>query len=203
MIITGLHYRVTSDAEKQDKREEQLRSCLTRLKANAWTYSTATDAILRSHNLFASLMAQRIDDASKFQYNMKYDDSETTRLAKAIGDASSSLSTTVTSMKDGVDLFVSVLQNAQVAMKNERSLAKRILRWLRSLFKVIARILDTGVRPSAEPKRQKSAVLASTLREAATKFCTADLGAFLDPIIPAQGPKKLTIRCRTPEGERI
>jgi hypothetical protein len=162
------------------------------MKANAWMYSTATDAILQYHVLFASLMARRIDDASEFQYNMKCDDSETTRLAKNISDASRSLSITVASMKDGVDLFVSALQNVQVAMKHERSLAERILRWLKSLFKVIASTLDTVCLPisavplPAEPKRQKSAILVSTLREAAAKICTADPGAFSEHISPCK-----------------
>jgi hypothetical protein len=123
---------------------------------------------------------------------MKCDDSETTRLAKNISEASRSLSIAITGMREGVDLFVSALEDVQVAMKREQSLAERILRWLKSLFKVIVRILEiacrpiSAVRPSAEPKRQKSAILVSTLREAAAKFCTADPGAFLEYIIPCK-----------------
>ena len=144
--------------------------------------SNETDKILRYHVQFASLMAKRIDDASKSQYDLKYDDVETTRLAKKISKASRSLSTNVTKMKDNIDLFVSALEEVQIAVKNERSLAEQILRWLESLFKVITSILATA-SPSAESKRQKSAFPVSTLREAAAKFCTADPGAFLEHII--------------------
>ena len=146
-------------------------------------YSTATDMILQYHVLFASLMARRIEEACESQYNMKHDDSETTRLAKSISKASGSLSITVTSMKDGVDLFISALRNVQVGMKNERSQTERILRWLKSLFKVIAIILDTASPPSTVPKRQKSAIFVSTLREAAAKIRP---GAFLEHIIPSK-----------------
>jgi hypothetical protein len=173
--------KVTSDSEHQDRREEHLRYCLGRLKSNAWTYSTATNAILEYHAQFAFLMAQRINDASESQSNMKCDDSETKRLAKDISNASRLLSTAIIEMKEGIDLFVSALQNVQLAMKHEPPLAERILRWLKSLFKVIVSILDTAnrpisaVHPSAEPRRQRPVVIVSTLREAAAKFCTADL----------------------------
>ena len=60
--------------------------------------SDTTNEILQRHVLFASLMAQRIDDASKSQYNLKYDGPETTKLAKDISKASRSLSTNVTQM---------------------------------------------------------------------------------------------------------
>jgi hypothetical protein len=173
--------KVTSNPEKSDKREEHLRSHLERLRENAWLYSKATDAILQYHAQFASIMAQRINEASRSQHNMQFDDSETTELAKNSSEASRSLSMAVTGVKDGVDLFVSALQNVQVAMKDDRLLADRILRWLKSLFKVIVSILEkpcrpiSAVRPPAESKRQKSTILASNLREATAKFCTADL----------------------------
>ena len=135
-------------------------------------------------------MAQRISDASESQSNLKCDDSETKRLAKDIGKASRLLSTAVIEMKEGIDLFVSALQNVQLAMRHEPPLAERILRWLKSLFKVIVSILDTAshptsaVHPSSETKRQRPVVIVSTLREAAAKFCNADLGAFLKHIFP-------------------
>jgi hypothetical protein len=79
-----------------------------------------------------------------------------------------------------LNLFVSALENIQVAVENERSLAEH---------KAISGILSTvfppisPLPPSAEPKRQKSAFPVSTLRDAAAKFCTAGPGAFLEHII--------------------
>jgi hypothetical protein len=135
-------------------------------------------------------MAQRIDDASKSQYSLKYDDSETTRLANDISEASRSLSIHVTKMKDNLNKFVSVLEKVQVTVKKEPSLVERILGWLKSLFKVIARIIATFCTPisvfllhSAEPKLQKTAIAVSTLGKAAASFCAADSGAFLAHII--------------------
>jgi hypothetical protein len=131
-------------------------------------------------------MAQCIDDATKSQYDLKYDDLETTKLAKKISKASHSLSINVTKMKNDLNLFVSALEEVQIAVKNERSLAEQILRWLKSLFEAITSILTTVYPPNStlplsdEPRRQKSAFPVSTLREAAAKFCTADPGAFLE-----------------------
>jgi hypothetical protein len=142
-------------------------------------------------------MVRRIDDASKSQCNLKYDDSETTRLANDISEAADSLSIYVTKMKDDLKSFVSVLEEVQVAVKKEPSLVEKILGWLKYLFKAIARILATVCPPisalllhSAEPKVQKSAYAVSTLGEAAATFCAADPGAFLGHIIlPLQGQK--------------
>jgi hypothetical protein len=174
-----------SDTEKPDERERLLRFYLGLLKEEAGWCSNATNEILQCHVRFASLMAQRIDDASKSQYNLTYDDSETTRLAKDISEASRSLSINVSKMMCNLGSFVSVLEEAQVTVKKEPSLVERILGWLKYLFKVIARILATvcppipALLPSAKPKAQKSGPPASTLREAAAKFCTADPGVFL------------------------
>jgi hypothetical protein len=184
-------------SKKPDEPEQSLRSCLGRLKEHAGLCSNATNEILQYHVRFASLMAQRIDDASKSQYNLKYDYSETTRLADDISEASRSLSINVREMKDNLSSFVSVLEDVQVAVKKEPSLAEKILGWLKYLFKAIARILATVCPPisalllhSAEPKVQKSAFVVSTLGEAAATFCTADPGAFLEHIIlPLQGQK--------------
>jgi hypothetical protein len=131
-------------------------------------------------------MAQRIADSSKSQYNLKYDDSETTRLANDIKEASHLLSINVTNMMHNLDSFVSVLEEVQVAVKKEPLLAERTLGWLKSLFKAIASIIATvcppvpALLPSAEPKRQ---IPVSTLAEGAATFCTADPGAFLEHII--------------------
>jgi hypothetical protein len=128
-------------------------------------------------------MAQRIGDASKSQYNLKYDDSKTTRLANDISEASRSLSIHVTNMMDNLNKFVCVLEKVQVTVKKEPSLVERILGWLKSLFKAIARIFvafcPAVLLHSADPKAQKAASSASTLGKAAATFCAADSGAFL------------------------
>lgn len=138
------------------------------------------------------MIAQRIDDASKSQYKLKYDDPETTRLASDIREASRSLSINVSKMKDNLDSFVSVLEKIQVTVKRqkERSLAERILGWLKSLFKAITRIFATLFSPisgfllySADPRVRESAFAASTLRKAAATFSAADSGAFFKHII--------------------
>jgi hypothetical protein len=186
-----------SSSKKPDKREQLLRFYLEDLKEEAGRCSNATNAILKCHVQFASLMAQRIDDASKSRYKLKYDSSETTRLANDISKASRSLSIHVTKMKDSLDKFVSVLENVQVTVKKQRSLAKRILGWLKSLFKAIAWVFATLCDPfsalllhSAEPTLQVLAFAASTLGKAAAKFCAADSGALLEHITPPlQGQK--------------
>jgi hypothetical protein len=151
---------VTSDSNKPHERVQTLRFYLWRLKEQAGLCSNTTNEILGRHILFASLMARRIDDASKSQYNLKYGGSETTKVAKDINRASRLLSTNVTQMTNVLNLFVSALEDVQVAMKIERSLAEHILRWLESLFKTIADIIATSAFP------------VSALREAAPKFCT-------------------------------
>ena len=103
-----------------------LRFYLGRLKERAGLCSNATNEILQYHVQFASLMAQRIDDASESQYDLMDDDLETTRLAKDIRKASSSLSTNVERMTYELESFVSTLERVQVTMQKEQSLAKRI-----------------------------------------------------------------------------
>jgi hypothetical protein len=172
-------------SRKPDEREQPLRSYVGRPKTHAGLCSNATNEILRRHVRFASLMAQRIDDASKSQYNLKYDDSETTRLANDISEASRSLSINVSEMMHNLDSFVSALEEVQVAVKKEPLLAEQILGWLKYLFKAIASILATvcppvpALLPSPEPKRQ---IPVSTLAEGAATFCAADPGAFLEHI---------------------
>jgi hypothetical protein len=100
-------------------------------------------------------------------------------------------------MNDNLNTFVSVLEEVQVTVKEEPSLAEKILGWLKYLFKAIARILATVcplisalLLQSTEPKAQKSVFAVSTLGEAAATFCTADPGAFLEHItVPLQGQK--------------
>ena len=186
-----------SCSEKPDTRERQLRFHLGLLKEDAARCSNTTNKIVQRHVRFASLMAQRIDDASESQYNLRYDDSETTSLADDISEVSRLLSTNITDMMCNLDLFVSVLEEAQVAVKKEPSLGERILRWLKYLFQAIARVLATVCPPisalllrSAEPKVQMSAFALSTLGKAATIFCTVDSGTFIEHIIlPLQRQK--------------
>ncbi|KAF8497558.1 hypothetical protein F5888DRAFT_297648 [Russula emetica] len=173
--------KVKSGSEKPDERERLLRFHLGLLKEDAGWCSNATNVILQYHVRFASLMAQRIEDASNSQYNFTYDDSETTRLANDIREAADSLSIYVTEMKSDLDSFVSFLEEVQVTMEMEPSLAEKILGWLKYLFKAIARILASVCPPisalllhSAEPKVQKSAFFVSTLGEAAATFFTVD-----------------------------
>jgi len=169
--------KVTSASEKLEPREQLLRLYLELLKDNAGRCSNTTNEILQCHVRFASLMAQRIDDASKSQSNLKYDDRETTRLAKSINKKSRSLSVYVTNMMDNLATFVSHLEKAQVAVKKQ-SWAEWIMGWLKSLFRAIARIFATYCPPvsafllhSAGPKAQTSAFAVSTLGKAAATFC--------------------------------
>jgi len=171
--------KATSSSKKPDDREQELRFYLRLLREDAGWCSNATNEILKVHVQFASLMAQRIDDASESQYRLKYEE-KTMSLANDISEASRSLSIYVTKMKDNLNSLVSTLERIQVTVKEERSLVERILGWLESLFKAIARILVIFCPPisahlfhSAEPKVQKAAFVVSTLGVAATTFCAA------------------------------
>ena len=186
-----------NSSEKPDERERQLRFNLGLLREDAGRCSNMTNKILQYHVRFASLMAQRIDDASESQCDVRYDDSETTSLANDIGEVSRLLSINITDMMRNLDSFVTVLEEAQVAVKKEPSWAERILGWLKYLFQAITRILATVCPPisallhrSAEPKVQMSAFALSTLGQAAAIFCTVDPGAFIEHIIlPLQRQK--------------
>ena len=105
--------------------------------------SNTANKILQRHVLFAFLMAHRIDDASKSQYNLKFDGPKTTKLTKNINKASHSLSTNVTQMTHILNLFVSTLEKVQVTVEKERLMVERILRWLKSLLKAIAKFFAT------------------------------------------------------------
>ena len=95
-----------SDSNNPDQRKQTLRFYLGRLKERSGLCSNATNEILQYHVQFASLMAQPIDDASESQYDLIDDDLETTRLAKDIRKASSSLSTNVERMTYELESFV-------------------------------------------------------------------------------------------------
>ena len=175
---------------RPDERERLLRYYLGLLKKHAEICSNAANEILQCHVRFASLMAQRIDDASESQYNLRYNE-ETTRLANDISDAADLLSTYVTKMQENLNSFVSTLEEVQTTMKKEPSRVERILRWLKSLFKVVARIIAIVCPPvSALLPQSKARNAVSALGEAAREFCRADPGAFLEHIIlPLEGQK--------------
>ena len=133
-------------------------------------------------------MAQQIDDASKSQYNLKYDVSETTRIANDISKFSRSLSVNVSRMKDNLKSLVSTLEEVQVAVK-ERSLAEKLLGWLKYLLKEIVSIVAAVCSPISavvfrvEPNPQYLTSTVSTLGKAAAEFCRVDPGAFTEHTI--------------------
>ncbi|KAI0261191.1 hypothetical protein BGY98DRAFT_1104501 [Russula aff. rugulosa BPL654] len=171
---------ITSDTKKRDEREKTLRFYLGRLKEQAGLCSDTTNEILQRHVLFASLMAQRIDDASKSQYNLKYDGPETTKLAKDINKASRSLSTNVTQMTMTLTHSFRSREGTGHGGKG-RSLAERILRWLKTLFKAIAKIFAT-LSPSIsesllhhpDSRIRGCAFAVTALGQAASVFCAMD-----------------------------
>jgi len=179
-----------SSSKDPNKRDYMLESSLGLLKEDSARCSNETNAILQYHVRFASLMAQRIDNASKSQNNLNYDDLETTRLANDISNSADLLSTYVTEMNNNIKHFVYILEEVQFTMKNEPSLAEQVLGWLKYLFKALATVLATVCPPisafhlrSAEPKVQKLAPAVSALGRAVATFCTADPGVFLEHII--------------------
>jgi hypothetical protein len=154
-------------------------------------------------------MAQQIDytfksqwndnDTSKSRYNLKYDVSETTRIANDIREASRSLSVNVTDMTFNLDSFVSALEEVQVAVK-EQSLAEKFLGWLKYLLKAVVSIVAAVCSPIATllsrvgPKSRYLTSAVSTLRRAAAEFCRVDPGAFSEHIILLlQGLKRSTL----------
>ena len=147
--------------------------------------------VLQCHVKFASLMAQRIDDASKSQDNVICESPEARELAKGIYKASGFLSTNVDRMTFELDSFVSALTKMQVAVERERSIVERILRWLKTMFKAIATIfakltppISAIIRHHPDPKVQGCSLADTALRQAASVFSTVDSGAFLERIIP-------------------
>ena len=140
-------------------------------------------------------MARRIDNASKSQNNLKYDDSETTTIAIKIKTASRSLMIFVSRIEGNLKSFVSALEEVQVAVK-EQSLAEKFLGWLKYLLKAIVSVVAAVCSPISsllsriEPNPQYLASGVSTLRKAAAEFCRADPGTFSEHIIsPCKDPK--------------
>ena len=174
---------MTSDSNKRDEREKTLRLYLGRLKERAGLCSKETDEILQYQVRFASLMAQRIDDASRSQGNLICDSPEAKELAEDINKASGLLSTNVERMTYELCSFVSVLEKMQ---GKELSLLERILLWLESMFNAIAAIFATIASISdivshcPDPKVRGCALALTALGQAASVLC----GAFLEHITP-------------------
>jgi hypothetical protein len=148
-------------------------------------------------------MAQRIDDATKSWFKgLKFDESKTTKLANDINKASCELSLYVTRMKNNLSSFVSVLEKIGVTVRKERTLAGRILGWLKSLFKALAKVFISPFRCSVAPGVSGTAPASSTLEKGAAAFCGAGSGAFFGHTIPCKD-EVTDSRCRTPRGERV
>jgi hypothetical protein len=135
-------------------------------------------------------MAQRMDDVSNSQFmELRYDDSETTRLANDIRQASRELSLCVTRMNDNLNSFVSTLEKIQETRKEE-TLVEWISGWLKSLLEALARIFVTFgpiIIPflhSIAPESSWVEPAASTLYVAAQIFCAPTSGAFLEHTFP-------------------
>lgn len=190
----GGDYSVTTSSKKQDSQEKLLKFSLGLLREDAGWCSRATNAILQCHVRFAFLMAGRIDSASKsWIKGLKYDESETTRLANDINRASLDLSLYVTRMKENLSSFVFTLENIEVSARKERhTLAGWILGWLKPLFKALTRIfvsLGSFISPflhSVLPGVCGVVPADSTLGKGAVAFCGAASGAFLEHTIPCR-----------------
>ena len=167
------------EAEKPDEREREVRQYLAWLAESARKCSEDTDNILRFHAHFASLMAWQIDVASRSSQKGPDYGTDTRRLADVIGAASRSLSQDVVKMKSDLDKFVSYLENMQV--KEEHSMAHRILGWLKHLFNALAAILALWslVAPFVAPGTDAIVPAASALCLAAAELCKKGAGTSL------------------------
>lgn len=87
-------------------------------------------------------MARRIDDASKSWHKGLKSGSDATRLAIDINIASCLLSYHVKQMQDHLRSFVVALEEIEV--KKKKSMAQRILGWLKHVFNVLASIFALG-----------------------------------------------------------
>jgi hypothetical protein len=128
-------------------------------------------------------MASQIDGASKSGQNgLESDTDVARRIADLIATASDSLSQNVAKMKADLESFVSYLDNMQV--KQEKSLLRKILGWLKYLFNALAAIFALGsciaplLRPVA-PGLDLIAPAASALSLAAAELCKATIGTSL------------------------
>ena len=179
-------------SKKPDERERLLRFYLGQLRDNAGLCSRATNAILQCHIQFANLMARQMDYASRSRLKaLNCGDSETTRLANDISQASRELSLYVTHMNDNISSFVSTLEKIQEStVRKEQGLAEWVWEWLKSLFEALARTFITfgpviiPVLLSIAPEASWVKPVGSTLYIAARAFCSVTSGAFLEHTFP-------------------
>ena len=127
-------------------------------------------------------MAWQIDGASKSGPKGLDYGTDTRRFADVIATASRSLSQNVVKMKSDLDSFVSYLEKMQV--KKEKSMAHRILGWLKLLFNALAGIFALGsfIAPFLNPVTpgvDLIAPAASALSIAAAELCEIVAGTSL------------------------
>ena len=127
-------------------------------------------------------MAQQIDGATNSRPKGLGCSMDTRRLADVIAGTSRSLSQNVAKMKGDLDSFVSYLEKMQV--KKEKSMANRILGWLKLFFNALAGIFAIGscIAPfltTVAPGMHLIAPAASALSIAAAKLCEMASGTSL------------------------
>ena len=192
-------------SKKPDERERLLRFYLGQLRDNAQICSRAANEILRCHVQFANLMAQQMDYAANSRLNaLSGGNSETTRLADDISQASRELLHYVIYMNDDLISFVSSLEEIRDStLRKEQGLAGWIWEWLKYLFETLSRIFVTcgpfidTVLHSIEKKPHWVEPAASALCIAAQACCAATSGAFSKYTFPCK-EKMIDPRRRTP-----
>jgi len=160
--------------ERPDERERQVRHYIDWLTQDARQCSETTDKILWCHAQFARLMAREIDGATESEPKALDCGMDTKGLANYISTASRSLSQNVVKMNSDLESFVSYLEKMQV--KEEKSMACRILGWLKLFFEALAGIFALGsfIAPflkTAAPGVDLVAPAASALSIAAAELC--------------------------------
>jgi hypothetical protein len=148
-------------------------------------------------------MAQRIDDASESQNNLRYDYSETTRLANDISASADELSTYVTKMINNLSSFVSVLEEIQVTVKKGSLVesVKNILRWIWGWLKYLAEAITSipvKISDRLRSARPNGEIPLSTLEEGAARYLPADSGAFLEHNPPPAGSEVIDSLMQNP-----
>lgn len=135
-----------------------------------------------------------------------YDHSKTTRLDDGIRKASSLLSLHVRHMENDLSLFVSVLEEIKIAERKNQTSEGWILRFLKSLFKVLAKIIVTlgpVILHVVAPGLGGVVPVVSALWTAASKFCGEGSGAFFRTCDPLQGRNDRLLTQNPPKGESL
>jgi len=161
--------------ERPDERERDVRHYIVCLRQDASQCSETTDKILWCHAQFARLMAREIDGATKSGPKALDCGMDTKGLANYISAASRSLSQNIAKMNSDLESFVSYLKKMQVK-EEKKSMARRILGWLKLFFKALAGIfaLGTCIAPllkTVAPGVDLIAPAASALSLAAAELC--------------------------------